>query len=68
MYTYMWWAAEVWWLFTGALKKSRFRAIFAFDTPRTRTYNPRPHCFAAVAEKRCLPLKSDVKIVANDAV
>jgi hypothetical protein len=55
-------------LFTGPWKKSDFSAVFAFDTPRTRTYNPRPRCFAAVAEKRCLPLNLDVKIVANDAV
>jgi len=46
-----------------ALKKTAFWAIFAFDTPGPRTYNPRPRCFAADVAKRCLPLKLDVKIV-----
>ena len=48
-----------------AAKKSAFRAIFAFDLPKTRTYNPRPRCFAAPALKRCYSLNSDVKIVAT---
>jgi hypothetical protein len=45
------------------LKKSAFSAIFAFDLPGPRTYNPRPRCFAAVALKRCLPLNLDAKNV-----
>jgi hypothetical protein len=49
-------------------EKTRIWAILAFDRLLTRTYNPRPRCFAAVAEKRCLPLNLDVKIVDNDAV
>jgi hypothetical protein len=36
-----------------ALKKSAFWAVFAFDLPKTRTYNPRPRCFAAPAKKWC---------------
>ena len=46
-------------------EKTEYFAFLAFDLPEPRTYNPRPRCFAAVAEKRCLPLKSDVKIVAQ---
>ena len=34
-----------------ALKKTAFWAIFAFDTPGPRTYNPRPRCFAADASE-----------------
>jgi len=46
-----------------ASKKSVISRLFAFDFPKPRTYNPRPRCFAAVAEKRCSPLKLDAKIV-----
>jgi hypothetical protein len=45
------------------LKKSAFSAIFAFDLPGPRTYNPRPRCFAADVAKRCLPLNLDAKNV-----
>jgi hypothetical protein len=44
-------------------KKSDFSAIFAFDLARTRTYNPRPRCFAADVAKRCSPLNLDAKNV-----
>jgi hypothetical protein len=47
------------------LKKSAFWAIFAFDLPRPRTYNPRPRCFAAVVAKRCSPLNLDAKTSAG---
>ena len=47
------------------LKKSAFPAIFAFDLPGPRTYNPRPRCFAAVVAKRCLPLNLDAKTSAG---
>jgi hypothetical protein len=47
------------------LKKTAFWAIFAFDLPRPRTYNPRPRCFAAKASKWCYSLNSDVKTVAT---
>jgi hypothetical protein len=49
-------------------EKTKFFAFFAFDLPNPPTYNPRPRCFAAVAEKRCSSLNSDVKFVANGAV
>jgi hypothetical protein len=48
-----------------SLKKTAFWAIFAFDLPRPRTYNPRPRCFAAKAVTRCYSLNSDVKTVAT---
>jgi hypothetical protein len=49
-------------------EKTDFFAFLAFDLPKPPTYNPRPRCFAAVAEKQCLSLNLDVKIVANGAV
>jgi hypothetical protein len=45
------------------LKKSDFFLFFRFDLLRPRTYNPRPRCFAAVADEVVLPLNSDAKIV-----
>jgi hypothetical protein len=47
------------------MKKIVFSAIFAFDLPEPRTYNPRPRCFAARVRETALSLKSDVKIVGS---
>src|ERR1700677_5061915 len=44
------WTLAVQKTFHRPLKKTGFWAIFAFDTPGPRTYNPRPRCFAALTQ------------------
>jgi hypothetical protein len=44
-------------------KKSRKSRLFLFDLRKSRPYNPRPRCFAALAAELCFPLILDVKIV-----
>jgi hypothetical protein len=64
---YMWGGVESGFLparpSTALRKKGAFQAIFAFDLPRPRTYNPRPRCFAADVATRCSPLNLDAKNV-----